>query len=105
MLGNEASASEDSFATGLLDHTHFTRPARFEGREVPAVLLGGDHEAIRLYRLREAMERTRDLRPDLWAAFCAQRLAGLSRPEQWCFWQVEHPEDRDKAKPKGWRLR
>jgi tRNA (guanine37-N1)-methyltransferase len=105
VLGNDASASEDSFATGLLDHTHYTRPARFEEREVPAVLLGGDHGLVRLYRLREAMERTRELRPDLWAAFKDQRLPGLTRPEQWCWWQVEHPEDRDKPKPKGWKLR
>lgn len=105
VLGNEASAAEDSFATGLLDHTHFTRPASFEGREAPPVLLGGDHEAIRLWRLREAMVRTRDLRPDLWAAFKAERLAGLTRTEQWCAWQVEHPEDRDRPKPKGWKLR
>ena len=105
VLGNDASAAEDSFATGLLDHTHFTRPASFEGREAPAVLLGGDHEAIRLWRLREAMARTRDLRPDLWVAFKGERLAGLPRTEQWCAWQVEHPEDLDRPKPKGWKLR
>jgi tRNA (guanine37-N1)-methyltransferase len=105
VLGNNASASEDSFATGLLDHSHFTRPATFEGREAPAVLLGGAHEAIRLHRLREAMERTRRLRPALWATFLQDRLPGLTRPEQWCAWQVEHPEAWGQPKPKGWRLR
>lgn len=105
VLGNEASASEDSFATGLLDHSHFTRPAQFEGREVPPVLVGGDHGAIRLYRLRAAMARTRELRPDLWRTFLQDRLQGLPRPEQWCAWQVEHPEAWDQPKPKGWKLR
>jgi tRNA (guanine37-N1)-methyltransferase len=103
VLGNEASAGADSFATGLLDHPHYTRPAAFEGLEAPAVLLGGDHEAIRLWRLREAMERTRRLRPGLWRAFLAQRLAGLPRADQWCAWQAEHPEDRARPRPKGWK--
>ena len=105
VLGNEASASEDSFATGLLDHPHYTRPAQFEGVEPPAVLLGGDHEAIRLFRLRASMARTLQLRPDLWEAFLADRLPGLTRPEQWCAWQVLHPEAWDQPKPKGWKLR
>jgi tRNA (guanine37-N1)-methyltransferase len=103
VLGNEASAEQDSFATGLLDHPHFTRPAAFEGLEVPAVLQGGDHGAIHLWRLREAMARTRRLRPDLWAAYLRERGAGLDRPAQWCAWQVEHPEDWDRPKPKGWK--
>ena len=103
VLGNEASAEADSFATGLLDHPHFTRPEVFEGREVPAVLKSGDHEAIRLWRLREAMARTRRLRPDLWAAFLRDRLPALPRPDQWAAWQVEHPEDGDRPKPKGWK--
>ena len=103
VLGNEASAEEDSFATGLLDHPHYTRPAQFEGLEVPAVLQGGDHGAIRLWRLREAMLRTRTLRPDLWAAYLQDRLSGLDRPAQWCAWQVEHPQDWERPKPKGWK--
>ncbi len=103
VLGNEASAEEDSFATGLLDHPHYTRPAQFEGLEVPAVLQGGDHGAIRLWRLREAMLRTRRLRPDLWATYLQDRLSSLDRPAQWCAWQVEHPQDWERAKPKGWK--
>lgn len=103
VLGNSASAAEDSFATGLLDHPHFTRPARFEGLEVPAPLLGGNHEQIRLWRLREAMARTHRLRPALWREFLARRLEALPRADQWCAWQVEHPEDRDRPKPKGWK--
>ncbi len=103
VLGNEASAEEDSFATGLLDHPHYTRPAVFDDLEVPAVLQGGDHGAIRLWRLREAMARTQRLRPDLWAAYLRDRLPGLDRPAQWCAWQVEHPGDWDRPKPKGWK--
>ena len=103
VLGNESSAEEDSFATGLLDHPHYTRPANFEGLEVPPVLQGGDHGAIRLWRLREAMARTKALRPDLWVLFLRERLGTLDRPAQWCAWQIEHPEAWDQPKPKGWR--
>jgi tRNA (guanine37-N1)-methyltransferase len=102
VLGNSGSAQEDSFASGLLDHTHYTRPAEFEGRAVPAVLQEGNHEATRLWRLREAMARTRRLRPDLWAIYQA-KVPSLPRPDQWCAWQVDHPEDWDKPKPKGWK--
>lgn len=103
VLGNAASAQQDSFAGGLLDYPHYTRPARFEEAEVPPVLLGGDHEAVRQWRLRQAMERTRRLRPDLWRAFLANRLAALPRTDQWCAWQVEHPQDQDRPRPKGWK--
>ncbi len=65
VLGNEVSAEEDSFAGGLLDHPHYTRPAEFEGIHAPEVLLSGDHEAIRLWRRRAALERTRARRADL----------------------------------------
>lgn len=103
VLGNEDSAEQDSFATGLLDHPHFTRPETFENQPIPDVLRGGNHGAIALWRLREAMARTRRLRPDLWQLFLEQRLSNLPRPEQWVAWQVEHPEDWDRAKPKGWK--
>ena len=103
VLGNEDSAEADSFAGGLLDHPHFTRPESFQGMAVPPVLLSGDHGAIHLWRLREAMARTKRLRPDLWAAFLKDRLAGLPRPDQWAAWQVEHPETWDQPKPKGWK--
>jgi len=103
VLGNEASAQQDSFATGLLDHPHYTRPEVFEDRAVPEPLKGGNHETIRLWRLREAMARTKRLRPDLWGLFLAQQVATLTRPEQWCAWQVEHPDDWERPKPKGWK--
>ncbi len=67
-LGNAASAVEDSFADGLLDHPHYTRPDEFRGLGVPEVLLSGDHEAIRVWRAQQALARTRDRRPDLLSA-------------------------------------
>jgi tRNA (guanine37-N1)-methyltransferase len=103
VLGNEDSAEQDSFATGLLDHPHYTRPEVFEGMPIPEVLKGGNHAAIALWRLREAMARTKRLRPDLWGRFLAERLESLDRPSQWAAWQVEHPEDWDRPKPKGWK--
>ena len=67
-LNTAGSAQEDSFADGLLDCPHYTRPEVFEGRAVPPVLLSGDHERIRAWRLEQACERTRVRRPDLAAA-------------------------------------
>ncbi|HET8730646.1 MAG TPA: tRNA (guanosine(37)-N1)-methyltransferase TrmD [Moraxellaceae bacterium] len=64
-LGSEASAEEDSFADGLLDCPHYTRPEKYEGDEVPAVLLSGDHAAIRRWRRRQSLERTLKRRPEL----------------------------------------
>ncbi|HEC13533.1 MAG TPA: tRNA (guanosine(37)-N1)-methyltransferase TrmD [Acidiferrobacteraceae bacterium] len=64
-LGNAASAQEDSFATGLLDCGHYTRPAQFAGRTVPEVLLSGDHEQIRRWRLKQSLGRTWLRRPEL----------------------------------------
>jgi tRNA (guanine37-N1)-methyltransferase len=65
VLGDERSSSEDSFAQGLLDWPHYTRPEVFEGREVPPVLLSGDHASIRRWRLRQAVARTWRRRPDV----------------------------------------
>lgn len=65
VLGHAGSAEEDSFATGLLDCPHYTRPERYAGSDVPAVLMSGDHEAIRRWRLKQALGRTWERRPDL----------------------------------------
>ncbi len=64
-LGHAQSAEQDSFADGLLDCPHYTRPEVYEGQAVPDVLLGGHHEQIRRWRLKESLRRTRDRRPDL----------------------------------------
>jgi tRNA (guanine37-N1)-methyltransferase len=67
VLGDEASAEQDSFADGLLDCPHYTRPEVVDGMRVPAVLLSGDHEAIRRWRLKQALGRTATRRPELLA--------------------------------------
>lgn len=64
-LGNEESASCDSFANGLLDCPHYTRPEVSDGLRVPPVLLSGNHDAIRRWRLKQALGRTWQRRPDL----------------------------------------
>lgn len=65
VLGHQDSAQEDSFATGLLDCPHYTRPEVINGHSVPAVLLSGNHQAIRRWRLQQALGRTWLRRPDL----------------------------------------
>jgi tRNA (guanine37-N1)-methyltransferase len=60
-----SSTLEESFHDGLLEYPQYTRPASFDGHDVPAVLVSGDHGAVRRWRLRESLRRTRDRRPDL----------------------------------------
>jgi len=64
-LNDETSAQQDSFAEGLLDCPHYTRPELYEGMAVPEVLLSGNHEKIRRWRLKMALGRTWQRRPDL----------------------------------------
>lgn len=64
-LGNAASPRDDSFATGLLEHPQYTRPAEFRGLGVPDVLLSGDHAAVARWRRQQSLRRTLALRPDL----------------------------------------
>lgn len=65
VLGDAESAHEESFTTGLLDFPQYTRPAEFRGMKVPEVLLSGNHQEIRKWRQRMALERTKRVRPDL----------------------------------------
>ncbi len=83
VLGDEASAAEDSFGDGLLDWPQYTRPEVWDGRPVPAVLLGGNHAAIRRWRLMQALGRTWQKRPDLLAR---RRLSSDERAllEEYC---------------------
>jgi tRNA (guanine37-N1)-methyltransferase len=67
VLGDEESAQQDSFMAGLLDHPHYTRPEQLAEQIVPSVLLGGDHKAIRQWRLKQSLGRTWLRRPDLLA--------------------------------------
>lgn len=67
-LGDSDSAIEDSFVDGLLDCPHYTRPEEYKGVKVPEVLMSGNHAKIKQWRLKTALQRTRDKRPDLLAA-------------------------------------
>jgi len=84
-LGNAASATDESFMSGLLEHPQYTRPEDFRGMRVPDILLSGDHGAIAAWRRREALRRTFERRPDLVAR------ATLA------------DEDRNIAAALGWR--
>ena len=64
-LGDAQSAEQDSFADGLLDCPHYTRPEEYAGRRVPEILLGGNHAVIRRWRLKQALGRTWLRRPEL----------------------------------------
>lgn len=65
VLGNRSSLDEESFSDGRLEYPHYTRPRNFRGREVPDVLLSGDHGRIAEWRREQALERTKERRPDL----------------------------------------
>lgn len=65
VLGHALSAQQDSFSNGLLNCPHYTRPEVLDGTQVPSVLLSGDHEKIRLWRLAKSLQRTKKRRPDL----------------------------------------
>jgi tRNA (guanine37-N1)-methyltransferase len=80
VMGNEASSEEESFGAAfdglLLEHPHYTRPAEWDGRPVPPVLLSGHHEEIRRWRRARAEEITRERRPDLWARYLKRKVEG-----------------------------
>jgi tRNA (guanine37-N1)-methyltransferase len=69
VMGAAASAEEESFSAGLLEYPHYTRPAEWQGRAVPEVLLSGHHGAVAAWRRAEAERITRERRPELWAAY------------------------------------
>jgi tRNA (guanine37-N1)-methyltransferase len=77
VMGNVETAGQESFETGLLEHPHYTRPAEWQGRAVPEVLISGHHERVRQWRQAEAERITRQRRPDLWQRYAAAgRAAG-----------------------------
>ncbi|HVP84862.1 MAG TPA: tRNA (guanosine(37)-N1)-methyltransferase TrmD [Rhizomicrobium sp.] len=69
VLGAEASPAEESFENGLLEYPQYTRPQSFEGRDIPAVLTGGNHSEIAKWRRAQAEALTKARRPDLWAPY------------------------------------
>ncbi|HTG40706.1 MAG TPA: tRNA (guanosine(37)-N1)-methyltransferase TrmD [Methylomirabilota bacterium] len=88
---DDASTDEESFADGLLEYPQYTRPPSFRGRDVPAILAGGDHGAVRHWRLRESLRRTLERRPDL-LANRAQDPVEKSLLEE-----IEREEQRDQS--------
>jgi tRNA (guanine37-N1)-methyltransferase len=72
VMGKEASGLEESFAAGLLEYPHYTRPAEFEGLTIPEVLVSGDHAKVGQWRREQAEKLTRERRPDLWASYLAK---------------------------------
>ncbi len=75
VMGAADSADEESFAAGLLEYPHYTRPAEWQGRAVPEVLLSGHHAAVAAWRRAEAERITRARRPDLWARYASDTHA------------------------------
>jgi tRNA (guanine37-N1)-methyltransferase len=69
VMGNEASPAEETFERGLLEYPHYTRPAEWQGRGVPEVLVSGHHEKVRRWRQAQAEEITKERRPDLWTRY------------------------------------
>ncbi len=69
VLGNQASTEDESFSAGLLEHPQYTRPAEWQGRSIPEVLMSGHHGKVAAWRQEQAEAITRTRRPDLWEAF------------------------------------
>src|SRR6267378_2698438 len=79
VVGCAEALAEESFAEGLLEYPHYTRPQMWQGRAVPEVLVSGDHGRIRAWRRAEAERLTRERRPDLWQRYSAQLAASGKR--------------------------
>ncbi len=77
VLGSADSAVNDSFTAGLLDHPHYTRPERWDGHEVPEVLLSGDHAKVARWRLKQALGQTWLKRPDLLDGLVLDKAASM----------------------------
>jgi len=92
VLGNSTSAEDESFSAGLLEYPHYTRPAEFEGLEVPAVLRSGDHGAVEKWRFAQSLARTLRDRPDLIDA-----RGGLSEDERKLMQRFDLDPDRIEA--------
>ncbi|SNR62823.1 tRNA (Guanine37-N(1)-) methyltransferase [Methylobacillus rhizosphaerae] len=86
-LGDAVSAEEDSFADGLLDCPHYTRPEEYAGQKVPEILLSGNHAKIKRWRLKQSLARTRARRPDLLAA------RSLTKEESRLLAEIEQEQD------------
>lgn len=81
VLGNGDSHLEESIYSGLLEYPHYTRPRDYRGMKTPEVLLSGNHEHIRLWRLKQALRLTKKRRPDLWEVY-VKKSEGLTKKEK-----------------------
>jgi tRNA (guanine37-N1)-methyltransferase len=93
VVGDEQSVAQDSFARGLLDYPHYTRPAEIAGHRVPDVLLSGHHGDVRRWRRKAALVRTLDRRPDLIAS------ATLDDEERALLDEIQRERDVVRLKP------
>ena len=73
VVGDEAVLEQESFSEGLLEYPHYTRPQNWEHKDIPAVLLSGNHKEIAAWRNEKAEDITRSRRPDLWARYVAKK--------------------------------
>jgi tRNA (guanine37-N1)-methyltransferase len=93
VVGDAASVAEDSFVRGLLDCPHYTRPAVFEGRAVPDVLLSGHHAEIERWRRRQRVRRTAERRPDL----IDQAALDADERREWERWRAAPAEVKENG--------
>ena len=82
VVGCAETLAEESFAEGLLEYPHYTRPQLWQGRAVPEVLVSGDHQKVRAWRRNEAERLTRERRPDLWRRHIAKGEAARQKDER-----------------------
>lgn len=73
VLGNDESPLSESFGDGLLEYPQYTRPPKWHDKEVPDILLSGDHKKVEQYRMREARRRTKEIRPELYGEYMKKR--------------------------------
>jgi len=82
VVGGAETLAEESFADGLLEYPHYTRPSLWQGRAVPEVLVSGDHQRVRDWRRTQAEQVTRERRPDLWRRHVAEEAATRREEER-----------------------
>jgi tRNA (guanine37-N1)-methyltransferase len=103
VLGNEASAPQDSHSNGLLEYPHYTRPREFQGKKAPEVLLTGNHALIEKWRRQESLYRTRERRPDLFEkATLSAADHKLLTIAEWC---RSEGDPSETPPPPAWKIR
>ncbi len=98
VAGNEASLAEESFASGLLEYPHYTRPRDWEGRPIPDILLSGDHDKIAKWRKEQAEAITKSRRPDLWETEAPLKESGLDHQSRHFHSELRRIPHRDKPR-------